>query len=408
MEIKNEKTENKILAFSACRLFILTAKVSTKIEQTFHYLDINSIESKCRNKLTIGINSENKSYTFYSVDANNGEEINLMIIQLGTALKRIFPQIPLESFIKRIEVEPTSRLQSMIEYNQSVEQRANLNTIESPCGGFSTQYACLCDYLGAPYREEVAWDVDTIYSAHNNTELSLLDFEHLDSKDFVAIIAALSYNGWFTKFRASNVKVFSSHTNSEVAEQIIQLLKRSTVLEEIYLDNTGLKADSLNKLFLALLSNSQTSLHFIDLSNNLVEDKGLKSLNGFVAKTFQVNVIIDDTSSNASLNSVGKLHKGLTHLNLSHTSITSKGVSDLSDSLSLNKTNSLSLTYLNLSGNVLKDDVNVCIVLHFQCLELRQQFFDRSYTTFWPNPTILLIWICRPLSAVWTQPLELY
>ena len=358
MEIKNEKTENKILAFSACRLFILTAKVSTKIEQTFHYLDINSIESKRKNQLTIGITSENKSFTFYSVDANNGEEINLMIIQMGTALKRIFPQIPLESFIRRLEVEPSSRLQPMIEYNQSVEQRANLNTIENPCGGFSTQYACLCDYLGANYREEVAWDIDTIYSTHNSTELSLLDFEHLDSKDFVAIIAALSYNGWFTKFRASSVKVFSSHTNNEIAEQIILLLKRSTVLEEIYLDNTGLKSDSLNKLFLALLSNSQTSLHFIDVSNNLIEDKGLKSLNGFLAKSYAIS---DDSSTN----SVSKLHKGLTHLNLSHTSITSKGISDLSDSLSLNKTSFLSLTYLNLSGNVLKDDVNVSLALIF-------------------------------------------
>jgi hypothetical protein len=128
MEIKSDKTENKILAFSACRLFILVAKLPTKIEQTFHYLDINSIESKRKNQLTIGLQSENKSYTFYSVDPNNGEEINLMIIQLGTALKTIFPQIPLEGLIKKIEVEPNSRLQAMIEYNQSVEERARINT----------------------------------------------------------------------------------------------------------------------------------------------------------------------------------------------------------------------------------------------------------------------------------------
>ena len=359
MEIKNDKTENKILAFSACRLFILTAKASTKIEQTFHYLDINSIESKRKNQLTIGINSENKLFTFYSVDANNGEEINLMIIQLGTALKRIFPQIPLESMIRKIDVEPNSRIKPMIEYNQSVEQMANLNTIENPCGGFSTQYACLCDYLGATYREEVAWDVDTIYSTHNNTELSLLDFEHLDFKDFVPIIAALGFNGWFTKFRASSVKVFHGH-NNEVAEQIFQMIRRSTVLEELYLDNTGLKADSTNKLFMALLSNSHTSVHIIDLSNNLIEDKGLKNLSAFVAKAFQGNAILENSSSNTSLNSITtKLQKGLTHLNLSHTSITSKGVSDLSDSLSLNKTTSQSLTCLNLSGNLLKDDVNV-------------------------------------------------
>jgi len=26
-----------------------------------------------------------------------------------------------------------------------------------PCGGFSTQYAWMCDLLGLPYRDEVAW-----------------------------------------------------------------------------------------------------------------------------------------------------------------------------------------------------------------------------------------------------------
>lgn len=26
-----------------------------------------------------------------------------------------------------------------------------------PCGGFSTQYACMCDLHAVPYRDEVAW-----------------------------------------------------------------------------------------------------------------------------------------------------------------------------------------------------------------------------------------------------------
>lgn len=26
-----------------------------------------------------------------------------------------------------------------------------------PCGGFTTMYACMCDYYSLPYREEVAW-----------------------------------------------------------------------------------------------------------------------------------------------------------------------------------------------------------------------------------------------------------
>ena len=74
-----------------------------------------------------------------------------------------------------------------------------------PCGGFSTQYACYCDYYNMPYREEVrgehrhpsylilfilqvAWDVDTIYFSHDTRELALTDFEHLDQRDLICII----------------------------------------------------------------------------------------------------------------------------------------------------------------------------------------------------------------------------
>lgn len=51
-----------------------------------------------------------------------------------------------------------------------------------PCGGFSTQYACMCDFHNMPYREEVAWDVDNIYVSLNTRELCLKDFDHLDQK----------------------------------------------------------------------------------------------------------------------------------------------------------------------------------------------------------------------------------
>ena len=33
-----------------------------------------------------------------------------------------------------------------------------------PCGGFSTQYACMCDFHTMPYREEVAWVSMTHFS----------------------------------------------------------------------------------------------------------------------------------------------------------------------------------------------------------------------------------------------------
>lgn len=54
--------------------------------------------------------------------------------------------------IRKIEVTPPTRLQAMLEYNYNLETKDT-----GPCGGYSTQYACMCDYHSLPYREEVAW-----------------------------------------------------------------------------------------------------------------------------------------------------------------------------------------------------------------------------------------------------------
>lgn len=54
--------------------------------------------------------------------------------------------------IVKLEVTPSERLRTMNDMIHGVESRD-----VGPCGGFTTQYACMCDYHGLPYREEVAW-----------------------------------------------------------------------------------------------------------------------------------------------------------------------------------------------------------------------------------------------------------
>lgn len=78
----------------------------------------------------------------------------------------------------QIEVIPNVRLQQL----RDLEAIASSRREVGPCGGFSNQYACMCDFHGLTYREEVAWDVDNIYVALNTRELSLKDFEYLDQK----------------------------------------------------------------------------------------------------------------------------------------------------------------------------------------------------------------------------------
>lgn len=59
---------------------------------------------------------------------------------------------------------------------------------------------------------------------------------------------------------------------------------------------------------------------------------------------------------------IAKVSKGLCKLALAHCGLTSKGVNQMSHSLSLNQSISNSLTFLDLSGNSLKDDITVSLI----------------------------------------------
>uniref|UniRef100_A0A1Y1LZC5 CARMIL pleckstrin homology domain-containing protein n=1 Tax=Photinus pyralis TaxID=7054 RepID=A0A1Y1LZC5_PHOPY len=53
LETKGDKTENRVLVFSPCRILLLTAKVPTRIDCHFHYLEIQALESKRGNQLSL-------------------------------------------------------------------------------------------------------------------------------------------------------------------------------------------------------------------------------------------------------------------------------------------------------------------------------------------------------------------
>ncbi|KAF2354312.1 hypothetical protein FHG87_014933, partial [Trinorchestia longiramus] len=185
-ELKGDKTENRVLAFAACRLFVLTAKVPTRVDQHFHYLDIQALESKHPNQLVMTVCDRTYSY-LTNGDEGNSHEIDQMLLTLASALKNIFPAVPLTHIIRKVEVEPCSRLRSIQDLEEAVGNslgsfRSSSNNAIGACGGFSTQYMCMCDYHALPYREEVAWDVDNIYMAHDTRELYLHDFDYLEQK----------------------------------------------------------------------------------------------------------------------------------------------------------------------------------------------------------------------------------
>uniref|UniRef100_A0A7N4P7H7 Capping protein regulator and myosin 1 linker 1 n=2 Tax=Sarcophilus harrisii TaxID=9305 RepID=A0A7N4P7H7_SARHA len=254
----------------------------------------------------------------------SSEDVNDVLAHIGTCLRKIFPCLSPARIMKKIAMEPSERLTNL----QALWDSQTVAEV-GPCGGFSQMYACVCDWLGFPYREEVQWDVDTIYLTQDTRELNLQDFSHLDHRDLIPIVAALEYNQWFTKLSSKDLKL-----STDVCEQILRVVSRSNRLEELVLENAGLRTDFAQKLASALAHNPNSGLHTINLASNPLEDRGVSSLSIQFAK----------------------LPKGLKHLNLSKTSLSPKGVNSLSQSLSANQLIATTLTHLDLSGNALRGD----------------------------------------------------
>ncbi|XP_028985183.1 F-actin-uncapping protein LRRC16A-like isoform X2 [Betta splendens] len=319
LEIKGDKTENRVLALASHRAYLLTARIPTKVEHSFNYLEIQGIS--CNKPTQLLMEYERGSF---SVKLLSTEEVNEVVAHIGSCLLRICPGLPPGKVMKKLSMEPPDRLTSL----QTLWENSTPSE-PGPCGGFSQLYRCVCDWLGLPYREEVQWDVDTIYLTQDSRELNLQDFSHLENRDLVAIIAVLEFNQWFTKLSTKDYKL-----PADVCEQIFRVVARSSRLEELVLDNAGLKTDFAQKLSTALAHNPSSGLTTINLANNPLEDRGISSLGAQFAK----------------------LNMGLKHLNFSKTSLSPKGVNSLCQSLSANTSIPSSLVHLDLSGNILRGD----------------------------------------------------
>lgn len=327
IEFKGDRSESRILALSAHRLYVLTcSKNGCKVDFSMHILEIQRIESS--KPLMITLSCGDKSHYFRLPQPKDITEI---IAHILASLKSNFPSGSPDRLLRVIYGPPE-------ESNERQEQVStlvnNLRNVEGdvetgPCGGFSKVYVSMCDFYGQAHLEEVAWDIDTIYLSLNTKELNIQDFDHLDQKDLVPIISTLEYNDWFTKITCDSFKL-----GSEVCDAIIRVVKKSSTLEELVLDNVSFGRDYCQKLSLALTSNPKTSLHSLSLNGNSIEDRGVGHLAGIFCK----------------------LPHGLVSLSLADNGITSKGASSLGQALKSNKYNESTLQRLDLSKNPLKGE----------------------------------------------------
>ncbi|KAI4809211.1 hypothetical protein KUCAC02_018117 [Chaenocephalus aceratus] len=312
-DTRSGKTEDRILVLSTWRLYLFAVKVPTKTEVTFNFLEIRAMNTYPEHQVVIDTDK-----TTYSLKLQNQEQLNHVVSHINYSLSRVFNNSIYAPPICRAEGDVT---------DGSIKFSANSESSLDPqktCGGFSETYAALCDYNGIGCKEEVQWDVDTIYHSQDNREFNLVDFSHLDSRDLAVIVASIAYNTWFTKLHCKDMRI-----GSEVVDQVLHTVSKSNTLEELTLENAGLKSDFPQKMASALSENPASVIHSLNLAHNTLDNQGVSNL----------------------IQQVCRLNKGLRLLNLSKTSLSSKGVVTLSQALCSSDDYSNSLLHLDLSKN---------------------------------------------------------
>ncbi|XP_058501484.1 capping protein, Arp2/3 and myosin-I linker protein 2 [Solea solea] len=308
------RSTSTFVVLSLWRGYLVVNKEPVRVESTFSYLEICSIEIHSLTQIVLKTDRQTLSFSVLHV-----KDLEAMVSHMTASLKWIFPDSSPGKLLKTIPADLQQRLNTLAAV---IEEQ--LNSRPGPCGGFSDTYAALCDFNEMSFREEIQWDVDNIYYIHNCRHFNLCDFSHLDNSDLALTVAALSFNQWFTMIYSKEIKL-----SADVQEQLTFLLSKSPSLEELSLEASGLKVDFAVKMAAALREHASSTLRCINLSGNPIEDKGVMALS----------------------HELGNLCEGLKHLSLSRVSMTSRGLGCLSQMLSSTQPFSASLTHLDLSGN---------------------------------------------------------
>ncbi|XP_064526817.1 capping protein, Arp2/3 and myosin-I linker protein 2 isoform X1 [Pseudopipra pipra] len=335
LQVKS-KYDDFILVLTPWRAYVLPVMLPVRVHSSFSFLEVREMTVQEPSVVVIETDAASYAFRFMSLD-----DLEQVVIHVTMSLKKVFPDSSLGTLLKNSPPSLYERIQQILD---SLEEM--LQSSPGPCGGFSETYAALCDYNGFAFREEIQWDVDNIYHSQDCREFNLLDFSHLESRDVALSVAALSFNLWFTKLSCKDFKL-----NQEISEQLLYMLSKSVTLEELVLENSGLKADFVQRMAQALSSHPDSVLHTINLSGNQLEDRGIAAFSRHLEKS----------------------SKGLQSLSLARTMLTAKGMSTLCKALADNKAIGFSLRHLDLSGNpstLAGDDISNLQSLLRQCHSL--------------------------------------
>ncbi|NWW91783.1 CARL2 protein, partial [Rhynochetos jubatus] len=336
LQVKS-KYDDYILVLTPWRAYVLLVMLPVRVHSSFSFLEVREMTVREPSLVVIEMDAASYAFRFMSFD-----DLEQVVIHVTMSLKKVFPDSSPGTLLKNSTPSLYERIRRITD---SLEEM--LQSSPGPCGGFSETYAALCDYNGFAFREEIQWDVDNIYHSQDCREFNLLDFSHLESRDVALSVAALSFNLWFTKLSCKDFRL-----NQEISEQLLYMLSKSVTLEELVLENSGLKADFAQRMAQVLGNHPDSVLHTINLAGNPLEDRGITAFSRHVEKS----------------------PKGLQSLSLARTMLTAKaGMSTLCKALADNKAIGSSLWHLDLSGNpstLTGDDISNLQCLFRQCHSL--------------------------------------
>jgi hypothetical protein len=106
---------DRILVFTAHRLFIMTAKVPTRIDHHFHYLDVRGVDSKGSRNVAFTFQGDKTTYSFRPA-SNSDADVDEMVYVLMSAVRRVFPGVPVEHVVGRVELQPENRMAAAKEH----------------------------------------------------------------------------------------------------------------------------------------------------------------------------------------------------------------------------------------------------------------------------------------------------
>uniref|UniRef100_G3QMR1 Capping protein, Arp2/3 and myosin-I linker protein 2 n=1 Tax=Gorilla gorilla gorilla TaxID=9595 RepID=G3QMR1_GORGO len=307
--------QNHVLALLRWRAYLLhTTCLPLRVDCTFSYLEVQAMALQ---ETPPQVTFELESLRELVLEFPGVAALEQLAQHVAAAIKKVFPRSTLGKLFRR--PTPASML-ARLERSSASESTDPC----SPCGGFLETYEALCDYNGFPFREEIQWDVDTIYHRQGCRHFSLGDFSHLGSRDLALSVAALSYNLWFRCLSCVDMKL-----SLEVSEQILHMMSQSLHLEELVLETCSLRGDFVRRLAQALAGHSSSGLRELSLAGNLLDDRGMTALSRHLERC------------------PGALRR----LSLAQTGLTPRGMRALGRALATNAAFDSTLTHLDLSGN---------------------------------------------------------